>query len=345
MWASKRLAVLVQANAPSGVKKKTCVGECHAQQLKHAIQDAWKTPGGFPEKGREGLSALKPSEIGLALDDISSLGVGSPIFSKLPSEMKGGIADAFLMKALSMVRGPLAAPLESNRVKSRVKSPWICPVAPSAASLAISVSSIPAPTKADFERHLGLLPEHSWASAPLMALSTRKMDLEEGHPDRRYLSLPQRTILPVPRSTLPAMEKFLTRPPVPQSASPATPVVDLTATVSPPPISSLEPESFPFRPPTPPPQLPTTAAVEAPQQISLLDHTRPVDRSSTGRGVPSSGAQNSLDVQGAAQPPHGGTMVAQLQLELATMHQLHEAEEEHTKRLQFEGDCRPSCGT
>ena len=52
-WASNRLAVLVPANAPSGVKKKACVGECHAQQLKHAIQDAWKTPGGLPEKGRE----------------------------------------------------------------------------------------------------------------------------------------------------------------------------------------------------------------------------------------------------------------------------------------------------
>ena len=114
MWASKRLAVLVQASAPSGVKKKMCVGECHAQQQKHAIQEAWNTPGGFLEKGREWLSALKPSEIGIALDDLSSLGVGSPIFARLSSEIRGEIADAFFMKALFTARGPLAAPLESK---------------------------------------------------------------------------------------------------------------------------------------------------------------------------------------------------------------------------------------
>ena len=114
MWASKRLAVLVKASAPSGVKKKMCVGECNAQQPKHAIQEAWNTPGGFPEKGREWLGALKPSEIGIALNDLSSLGVGSPIFARLSSEIRGEIADAFFMKALFTARGPLAAPLESK---------------------------------------------------------------------------------------------------------------------------------------------------------------------------------------------------------------------------------------
>ena len=316
-WASGRLAVLAQANAPSGVMKKSSAGACHALQIKHAIQDAWTAPGCFPDKGRDWLSGLKPSEIGLALDDLSGLGVGSPFFARLPTEVRGEVADAFLMKALSMARGPLAAPLE-------VKPPWVRPVDPSAAPLAVINSSVPAPTKADFERQLGLLPEHSWASAPLMALSVRRVGLEEGHPDQRYLSLPPKPATLVPRAATRGMERYLSSPPVPRPEHPQT--VDLTTPPVLPPVSLAEPGEA----------VPQPRA--SPAQISLLGDSSPADHLPNDGGRSPSATRIFLDNPRAAGPPDHGAVVAQLNLELATIHQLHTTEQSHVQRLTFEGD-------
>ena len=108
--ASKSLSELVQANTPSGKDKTICVGECHAQQLKHAVREAWSKPGPFPKRGRDRLSALKPSEIGTALDDLSSLGVCSPIFATPSSEIRSEIADAFPDEGLSRCQAPASGP-------------------------------------------------------------------------------------------------------------------------------------------------------------------------------------------------------------------------------------------
>ena len=216
--------------------------------------------------------------------------MGSPIFATLPAWEQGDIADASLMKALSAVGGPLAGRIQSKPCLVRR-------VAPPAAPLAVTLSTVPAPTKADFERQLGLV-DHSWASAALMAVPTRKIDLEETHSDRRYLCPPQRAAPSILCGTAPPTERYLRLPPQP-SLSSSTGAMDLTGS----PSTALDPPTSgdcPFRPAMPSPRGSPSDNTGDHQPIALHGPVPSVDPSSVGGGGGSAPRRS-----GRARDPNG----------------------------------------
>ena len=111
---SRRLATLVQQGAPGDSAKAATIGECHNNQVKYRLQAALPAPGACIKNLANLLKAARLLDLAKALDDVPYLGIEHPLFAGVPGGDRREVTEAFFMKALHKVRGPLVAPLTED---------------------------------------------------------------------------------------------------------------------------------------------------------------------------------------------------------------------------------------